>query len=116
MRKRKQGKALSRKKSQRKALLRTLGNSFILKEKIKTTETKAKELKRFIEKAITKSKRGDLSARRLLAKDFSLSVVKKLIKEIGPLYKNRPGGYTRIVKLGPRSIDGARMAIIELVK
>ncbi len=116
MRKRKQGKELSRKRAQRKALMRTLGNSFILKEKIKTTETKAKEVKRFVEKAITKAKRGDLQTIRLLLKDFSSKAVKKLVDEIGPRYKTRPGGYTRIVKLGPRSIDGAKIVIIEMIK
>ena len=115
MRKRKQGKQLSRKKDQRKALLRTMGNSFILKEKIKTTEIKAKEFKSFIEKNITKAKKGDLAARRLLAKDFTKRNVKKLIEVIAPRYKTRPGGYTRILKLGARKTDGAKIAIIELV-
>ena len=88
MRKRNKGRILSRPKNQRKALLRNLANSLFLHGKIKTTEAKAKEL----------------------------PVVKKLVTEIAPQYKARQGGYTRIMKLGPRKSDGARMAIIELVK
>jgi len=87
-----------------------------LKEKIKTTEAKAKEVQRIVEKFITWAKKGDLASKRLLARFFSLEVVKKLIDEIGPRYKERKGGYTRIIKLGARKTDGARMAIIELIK
>jgi large subunit ribosomal protein L17 len=88
----------------------------LLKEKIKTTEAKAKELSRFVEKFITRAKKGDLSSRRLLLQNFSSKIVKKLVKEIGPRYKDRSGGYTRIIKLGQRKSDGAKIAIIELVK
>lgn len=116
MRKRKRGKKLSRKRDQRRALLKSLASSLLLKEKIKTTEAKAKELAVFVEKHITKAKRGDLSARRFLARFYSPKIVKKLVDEIGPRYKDRTGGYTRIIKLGPRKANGAKMAIVELVK
>lgn len=116
MRKRKSGRKLSRKRNQRKALLKSLASTLILKEKIKTTEAKAKEVSVFAEKFITKAKKDDLSSRRLLAKVFPPKLVKKLVEEIGPKYKDRPGGYTRIIKLGPRKSNGAKIAIIELVK
>ena len=117
MRKRKKGRKLSRKKGQRVALLRTLAFALLLKEKIKTTEAKAKELKSFIEKQITLAKKPDpLHARRLLAKNFSKKAVKKMVDEIAPRYKARSGGYTRIIKLGPRKSNGAKMAQIEFVK
>jgi len=122
MRKRKRGRRLSRKRDQRKALLKSLASSLILNEKIKTTEAKAKELRPFVEKFITRGKKlilhpqEGLASRRFLAKFFSPQIVKKLIDEIGPRYKERKGGYTRIIKLGPRKSDGAKMAIIELVK
>ncbi len=116
MKKRKKGRKLSREKDQRKALLRAISSALYLREKIKTTEAKAKEVSGFAEKSITRAKKGDLACRRLLAKHFSLNIVKKLVNEIGPRYKERKGGYTRIIKLGPRKSDGAKMAIIELVK
>ncbi len=116
MRKRKKGRKLHRKRDQRKALLKSLAESLILNEKIKTTEAKAKELRPFLEKKITLAKRGDLHARRLLARDFSKKVAKKLVQEIAPRYKERKGGYLRIIKLPPRKSDSAKMAVIELVK
>lgn len=116
MRKRKKGRKLSRKSDQRKALLKSLARELILKEKITTTEAKAKELRSFVEKAITTAKKNNLSAARRLSAIFSKDVVSKLTKETGPRYESRQGGYTRIIKLGPRKSDAARMAIIELVK
>lgn len=116
MKKRKQGRKLNRERDQRKAVLKSLASSLILKERIETTEAKAKELSSFVEKHITRAKKGDLASRRFLARFYSPAIVKKLINEIGPRYKERQGGYTRIMKLGPRKSDGARMAIIELVK
>lgn len=116
MRKLKQGRKLSRKRNQRKALLKSLASAIFLHKKIKTTEAKAKEVSRFVEKCITRAKKGDLSSRRILAKYFSKDLNKKLIDEIAPKYKDRKGGYTRIIKLGPRKSDGAKIAIIELVK
>lgn len=116
MRKLKKGRKLSRKRNQRKALLKSLAGNLFLREKIKTTEAKAKELSPFAEKLITKAKKGNLDSRRLLLKYFPKSLVKKIADEIGPRYKKRKGGYTRIIKLGPRKSDGAKMVIIELVK
>ena len=116
MQKRKKGRKLSRNRDQRKALLKALARALFLDEKIKTTEARAKELSRFSQKCITKAKKGDLAARRYLARFFSKEVVKKLVDDIGKRYKERAGGYVRIVKLGPRKSDGAKMVIIELVK
>ncbi|KPJ73020.1 50S ribosomal protein L17 [Parcubacteria bacterium DG_74_1] len=116
MRKRKKGRKLSRKRDQRKALLKSLANSLLLKEKIKTTEAKSKEISRFVERQISRAKIGNLLSRRLLSNFFSPRIVKKLVDEIGPRYKEKKGGYTRVIKLGRRKSDGARMAIVELVK
>jgi len=116
MRKRKKGRKLNRKKDQRKALMISLGISLILKEKIKTTEAKAKEVRGFVEKQITRARVGSLHSRRLLAGFYPPKIVKKLVDEIAPRYKERKGGYTRIIKLGQRKTNGARMAIIELIK
>ena len=115
MKKRKKGRKLSRKRNQRRALLKSLASALLLNEKIKTTEIKAKEFSILVEKLITRAKKGDLASRRLVAKFFPKKIVKKLIEEIVPRYKERKGGYTRIIKLGPRKSNGAKMAIIELV-
>ena len=116
MRKLKKGRKLSRKKDQRRALLKSLARALFLTEKIKTTEAKAKELRPFAEKIITTAKKQNLSSQRTLVKYFSKDLVKKIVDKICPRYKDRKGGYTRIIKLGPKRDDGARMAIIELVK
>ena len=115
MRKRKKGKKFGRVKEQRKALMKSLASSLILHKKIKTTETKAKELRRFIEPLITKAKAGNLHKRRQARRFLSDSITDKLFNDIAPSYKERPGGYTRIIKLAPRESDGARMAQIEFV-
>ena len=115
MKKLKQGRKFGRTKSQRKALLVSLSRSLFLHSKITTTEAKAKELSMFAEKMITRSREDSLASRRILAKYFSETMVKKLVTEIGPRYKERKGGYTRIIKKGPRKSDSAKMAIIELV-
>ncbi|MFA5368845.1 MAG: 50S ribosomal protein L17 [Candidatus Paceibacterota bacterium] len=115
MKKLQKGRKLHRERGQRIALLKTLATSLILKEKIKTTEAKAKELSPYIEKKITKAKTGDVTAKRYLAKFFSEKAVKKLVMEIAPKYKERNGGYTRVVKLGRRKSDSSKMAVIELV-
>lgn len=104
-----------RKRDQRNALLESLARALVLNEKIQTTEAKAKELRPFIEKLVTKSKEDNIHNRRVLTSRLSEDVAKKLIKEIGPKYKERPGGYTRIMKLGQRLEDGARLVIIEFV-
>lgn len=117
MRKRKKGRKFHREKKQRKALMVGLASNLFLKGRIKTTQAKAKELAGFSEKYITKAKKMDLANRRLLLRDLSLKVVAKLEKEIVPRYKTRPGGYTRIIKLGGRiKSDNSEMAIIELIK
>ena len=116
MRKLNKGRKLSRKKGPRKALLKSLANNFFLHEKIKTTEAKAKELRPRVEKMITRAKEGTIANRRVLSSGLDKKIVKKLVDEIAPKYKERNGGYTRIMKLGRRNSDGARMAIIELVK
>jgi large subunit ribosomal protein L17 len=116
MRKRHKGRKLSRKRDQRKALLKSLARELFLKERIETTEAKAKELRSFAEKFIERAKEKNLPNIRYLARFFAKDVIKKLFDEIGPRYKERKGGYTRILKLGPRKSNGAKMAIIELVK
>lgn len=116
MRKLNKGRKLSRRIGPRKILLRVLANNFLLHEKIKTTEAKAKELRYIVEKLITKAKNVDLANRRILAQLLTPEMTKKIINEIAPRYKDRQGGYTRIMKLGPRNSDGAHMVIIELVK
>ena len=116
MRKLNKGRKFSRKIGPRKALLRVLVNNFLLNEKIKTTEAKAKELRSIAEKMITRAKDASLANRRLLASSLTPKLTKKIIEEIAPQYKDRQGGYTRIMKLGPRNSDGAKMVIIELVK
>ena len=115
MKKRNKIRKFGRDRDQRKALLKALATALIFEEKIKTTESKAKTISRFVEKVITKAKRGGVPIRRLLSKIFSDKAVKKLVDDIGPRYKGRQGGYTRIIKLGSRKSDSAKMAIIELV-
>lgn len=97
-------------------LLRVLANNFLMHGKIKTTEAKAKELRSVAEKLITRAKNVNLANRRLLSGELTPAMTKKIINKIAPLYKDRQGGYTRIIKLGPRTSDGAKMVIIELVK
>jgi large subunit ribosomal protein L17 len=116
MRKLNKGRKLSRRIGPRKALIKSLVNSFLLHEKIKTTEAKAKELRSVAEKMITKAKNANLANRRILAQDLTPKITKKIIEEVAPRYAERQGGYTRIMKLGPRNSDGAKMVIIELVK
>lgn len=102
----------------RTALLRNLATSLFDKERIRTTLMKAKELRPYAEKLITLAKREEnvLHARRLVARDLqSPTVVKKLFDTLGARYATRPGGYTRILRLGPRKGDGAEMAIVELL-
>jgi len=116
MNKKNKGRKFSRKIGPRNALFKVLVNNFLMHEKIKTTEAKAKELRGIAEKMITKAKVADLANRRLLATSLTPKMTKKIIEEVAPRYKDRHGGYTRIIKLGPRNTDGAKMAIIELVK
>jgi large subunit ribosomal protein L17 len=117
MRHQKTRNKLSRDSAHRKALLMNLSKEIIEHERIETTEAKAKAVKPEIEKLITLAKRGDLHARRqalsTLAQDKF--AVHKLFVEVAPRYKERPGGYTRILKLGPRRSDATEMVFIELV-
>jgi large subunit ribosomal protein L17 len=108
---------LSRDSAHRKALLSNLSREVIDHERIRTTHAKAKALRPEVEKLITLAKRGDLHARRqaMAALGQDKFVVYKLFEEIAPRYADRPGGYTRILKLGPRPSDATEMAMIELV-
>jgi len=116
MRHLKSGRQLSRNSSHRWALMRNLITALLREEKIQTTDPKAKELRRWVERVITLGKRGDLHARRQAAAIVQdKTVVQKLFDAIGPRFKERPGGYTRIIKLGVRHGDAAKMALIELV-
>lgn len=116
MRHNKKGKTLGRKKSAREALLRDLATSVVVYEKIKTTESKAKAVKPVVEKLITTARKGDLNARRRLLAFFTTEQpVNKLMDVIGPRYQERPGGYTRITKLGHRQGDAAPVVELELV-
>ncbi len=113
----KKGKTLGRKRDPRRLLLKNLAESLILYEKIETTEAKAKLLRPLVEKLITRAKVNNLHNRRILLSRLPTeNSVNKLLEVLGPRYKDRPGGYTRIVKLGSRQGDGAKMVIIELVK
>ena len=108
---------LGRRADHRDAMLRNRVQSLFENGKIETTLTRAKETRRVAEKMITLGKKGDLHARRqALAYIYKTETVHKLFEEIAPLYKERNGGYTRILKLGPRQGDAAEMAILELVK
>lgn len=107
---------LSRTKSARSALFRNLAQSLFKYESVKTTLTKAKAIRPFAEKIITKAKTNDLHHRRqILAKIYDKSIVTKLFDDIAPRFANRNGGYLRITKLGQRQTDGAEMAIIDFV-
>jgi len=107
---------LGRPSDQRRAMLRNLVTSFLEHGKMMTTGTRAKETQSIAEKMITLGKRGDLHARRqVLAYLTKEDVVKKLFDEIAPKYKERNGGYTRIMKVGPRRGDAVEMVLLELV-
>jgi len=110
------GKKLGRDAAHRKALYSNLAGALIEHGRIQTTEAKAKAVKPFAEKMITLGKRGDLAARRhALAELRSQDVVHRLFADVAPRFAERPGGYTRIVKLGPRQGDAAAMVYLELV-
>lgn len=116
MRHRKSGRHLNRTSAHRRAMFRNMAVSLIEHESIKTTIAKAKELRRVVEPLITLAKRDSVANRRLaFARIRSSAAVAKLFVELGPRYGGRPGGYTRILKCGPRSGDAAPMAYIELM-
>lgn len=117
MRHQAKGRKFNRVKKVRTALLRSLAVGLILKEKIKTTEPKAKEIRPFVEKLVTKAKKDTLTNRRTVIEKVGQDkkVITKLFSELGPRFAKRAGGYTRISKLGRRISDGSAMAIIEFV-
>ena len=116
MRHRAKGRQLSRTSSPRRALLNNMATSLFEHGRVVTTEAKAKELRPFAEKLITLARRGDLHARRLVERRIkSRETLARLFSEIGPRFAARPGGYTRILKLGHRDGDGADIARIELL-
>jgi large subunit ribosomal protein L17 len=117
VRHRNKGRQLSRTYTHRKAVLRTLATSLFLHERIETTTAKAKELRPFAERLITLARRGDVHSRRLAGRKIQdRQVLGKLFDDIAPRYAERPGGYTRILKVGNRKGDAAEMSLIELVR
>ena len=117
MRHKKKGRKLGRKVGNRKALLMNLACQLITYKKIKTTDPKAKELRSFVEPLITLAKKNDLHSRRLVIKKIpKKSIVRILFEEIAPIFSDRPGGYTRITKLGQRDNDRAPVSVIEFVE
>jgi len=117
MRHGKQRNKLSRDSAHRRALMRNLCKDVIQHERIRTSQAKAKAVKPKLEKLITLAKRGDLHARRQALSELGQDkfLVHKLFEEVAPRYAERPGGYTRIVKLGPRRSDSTEMVFLELV-
>ncbi|HAL30613.1 MAG TPA: 50S ribosomal protein L17 [Coriobacteriia bacterium] len=116
MRHAKKGRKLGTDASHTKAMLRSLAAALLVNERIKTTEARAKEVRTLVDRIITWGKRGDVHARRLaLAELGDQALVKKVFEDIAPRYEEREGGYTRILKLGPRKGDAAPMVILELV-
>ena len=116
MRHRKSGSHLGRTSAHRKAMFRNMVTSLLDRERIETTDAKAKQIRRLADRMITLGKRGDLHARRqALSVVRSRDVTAKLFGELADRYKDRPGGYTRLMKVGPRTGDAAAMSIVELV-
>jgi len=116
MRHLKKGRSLHRSSSHRKAMLQNLAVSLLVHERVRTTEAKAKEVRRLVDRIITWGKRGDLHARRLAVRQVrSRTIVKRVFDELAPRYMERPGGYTRILKAGYRQGDNAPMVLMELV-
>jgi len=116
VRHRRKGRKLGVNPSHRRALLSNLAENLILHKRIKTTESRAKELRRYIEPLVTKAKKGDLTSIRMIARKIRhKNILGILLNDVAPVYKNRNGGYTRIVKLGFRDNDRASVALIEFV-
>ncbi|MBT5221071.1 MAG: 50S ribosomal protein L17 [Woeseia sp.] len=117
MRHRKSGRKLGRNSSHRKAMFRNMATSLVVHETIKTTLPKAKELRRVIEPLITLAKIDGVANRRLaFSRLRDKAAVGKLFSDLGPRFKERPGGYLRILKMGPRAGDAAPMALVQLVQ
>ena len=110
------GRKLSRDKNERKALFKSLMSSLVLHEKIETSEAKAKAIRPEIEKLVTKAKKGGNSAKLVLEKSLSRPAFEKMVKEIGPRFSKRQGGYVRLIKIGRRFGDDAPAVIIEWVE
>ena len=116
MRHRRKGKKLGVNPSHRRALLANLAENLIIHKRIKTTDARAKELRRYIEPLVTKAKKGDLNSIRMIAKKIRhKNILDILLNDIAPVYDNRNGGYTRIIKLGFRDNDRASVSLIEFV-
>ena len=112
----KRGRRLGGSASHQKAILSNLAQELFWDERVTTTVAKAKMLRPYAEKMITKARRGSLHDRRLILRDIGdTDIVTRLFDEVAPRYTERPGGYTRLLRLGPRRGDGAEMAIVELV-
>lgn len=116
MRKQVFGRHLQRDTNERKALFKSLMSALVLHESIQTTEAKAKSIKGSVEKLVTKAKAGGVKAERSLRPFFPEPLVQKMISDIAPRFATRPGGYTRIIKLGNRLRDNAKMVILEWVE
>ena len=111
----KKSRKLGRERNVRNGLMKSLAYSLILKEKIKTTDAKARELRPMVEKLITLGKKNNVATRRLLVSRVGAEAGEKVLKTISPRFAERAGGYTRITKLPRRVSDGSLMAVIELV-
>ena len=116
MRHRKKGRKFGRVRKVRRAFFKSLIKALISKERIMTTEARAKEIRPMTEKLLTKAKKGDMASRRIVASSVGDEAAKKLFTQIAPKFSERHGGYTRIIKMPRRKSDSARMAIIELIK
>jgi large subunit ribosomal protein L17 len=106
---------LSRESGQRRALLRSLARSLVIREKINTTEAKAKELRPFVEKMVTRGKNGTVATRRFLTGQIGPEAGKKIVDTLSPKFKERAGGYVRIIRMPRRISDGSPMAHVEFV-
>ena len=116
MRHRRKGKKLGVNPSHRRALLANLAENLIIHKRIKTTDARAKELRRYIEPLVTKAKKGDISSIRMIARKIRhKDILNILLNDIAPVYEKRNGGYTRIIKLGFRDNDRASVSLIEFV-
>ena len=116
MRKNVFGRQFKRDSGERKALFKGLASSLVIHERIQTTEEKAKSVKGQVEKLVTKAKKGDLHSERMIQPFLNKEATVKMMQEIAPRFKTRPGGYTRIIRLGKRLQDNASMVILEWVE
>jgi len=105
-----------RERNQRTALYKALATALIDNEKIKTTQAKAKALSIFMDRLVSRATNGDLASRKFILQHIGEKSARKLVSEIGPRFKERKGGYTRVTRLGQRGSDGAQMAIVEFVQ